>query len=63
MGHTYRCQIWVQKGNTFCDCDDGVSAGIWVIHTGDKSGGKLPTLFDSDGDDGVECKCMDHTYR
>ena len=21
------------------DCDDGVSAGIWVIHTGPKSGG------------------------
>ena len=35
----------VQKGNTFCDCDDGVSAGIWVIHTGDKSGWKRVTLF------------------
>ena len=35
----------MQKGNTFCDCDDGVSAGIWVIHTGDKSGWKRVTLF------------------
>ena len=26
---------------------DGVSAGIWVIHTGPKSGGELVTLFDS----------------
>ena len=26
---------------------DGVSAGIWVIHTGPKSGGELLTLFDS----------------
>ena len=22
-------------------CEDGVSAGIWVIHTGAKSGGEL----------------------
>ena len=26
-------------------CDDSVSAGIWVIHTGAKSGGELVTLF------------------
>ena len=26
---------------------DGVSAGIWVIHIGPKSGGELVTLFDS----------------
>ena len=26
---------------------DGVSAGIWVIHTGPKSGGELVRLFDS----------------
>ena len=26
---------------------DGVSEGIWVIHTGPKSGCKLVTLFDS----------------
>ena len=28
------------------DCS-GVSAGIWVIHTGAKSGCKVVTLFDS----------------
>merc|ERR1712155_230401 len=32
---------------------DGVSAGIWVIHTGPKSGGELLTLFDSYSYDGV----------
>ena len=26
---------------------DGVSAGIWVIHTGPKSGGEQVTFFDS----------------
>ena len=26
---------------------DDVSAGIWAIHTGPKSGGDLVTLFDS----------------
>ena len=26
-------------------CDDSVSAGIWVLHIGAKSGGKLVTLF------------------
>ena len=31
----------------------GVSAGIWVIHTGPKSGGELVTLFDSYSYDGV----------
>ena len=30
-----------------------VSTGIWVIHTGPKSGSELVTLFDSDCDDGV----------
>ena len=34
------------------DCND-VSAGIWVIHTGAKSGGKLVTPFDSDCYNGV----------
>ena len=34
-------------------CDDGVSAGIWVIHTGPKSGGELLTLFDSNSYDGL----------
>ena len=32
---------------------DGVSAGIWVIHTGAKSGGEVVTLFDSYSYDGV----------
>ena len=32
---------------------DGVSAGIWVIHTGPKSGGELVTLFDSYSYEGV----------
>ena len=32
---------------------DGVSAGIWVIHTGSKSGCKLVTLFDRYSYDGV----------
>ena len=32
---------------------DGVSAGIWVIYTGAKSGGKVVTLFDSYSYDGV----------
>ena len=30
-----------------------VSAGIWVIHAGPKSGGELVTLFDSYSYDGV----------
>ena len=30
-----------------------MSAGIWVIHTGPKSGGELVTLFDSYSYDGV----------
>ena len=34
------------------DCN-GVSAGIWVIHSGPKSGGELVTLFDSYCNDGV----------
>ena len=32
---------------------DGVNAGIWVIHTGAKSGCKLVTLFDSNSYDCV----------
>ena len=32
---------------------DVVTAGIWVIHTGAKSGGELVTLFDSYSYDGV----------
>ena len=32
---------------------DGVSAGIWVIHRGPKSGCKMVTLFDSYSYDGV----------
>ena len=34
-------------------CDDGVSAGIWVIHSGPKSGGELVTLFGGYCDDSV----------
>ena len=30
-----------------------MSAGIWVIHTGAKSGGEVVTLFDSYSNDGV----------
>ena len=30
-----------------------MSAGIWVIHAGPKSGGELVTLFDSYSYDGV----------
>ena len=30
-----------------------MGAAIWVIHTGPKSGCKLPTIFGSDCDDGV----------
>ena len=33
-----------------CNC---VSAGVWMIHTGAKSGCKLLTLFDIYCDDGV----------
>jgi len=32
---------------------DGVSAGIWVLHRGGKSGCKLVTLFGSYSYDGV----------
>ena len=40
---------------TFFDsyCNDGVSAGIWVIYTGPKSGCKLVTLFGGYSYDGV----------
>ena len=45
------------------DCN-GVSAGIWVIHTGPKSGGELLTLFDSYSYDGVSVGIwVIHTYR
>ena len=33
--------------------NDGVSAGIWYIHTVAKSGGELVTLFDCYSNDGV----------
>ena len=32
---------------------DGVSVGIWVLHTGPKSGCKLVTLFGCNSYDGV----------
>ena len=31
---------------------DGVSGGIWVLHTGAKSGGEVVSLFDSYSYDG-----------
>ena len=34
-------------------CNDGVSAGIWVIYLSGKSGGELVTLFGSYCNDGV----------
>ena len=59
----YCCAIRVQhtSGKSGCklptlfdsDCDDGVSADIWVIHTGPKSGCKLLTLFDINCYDGL----------
>ena len=30
-----------------------MSVGIWVIHTGAKSGGEVVTLFDSNSNDGL----------
>ena len=45
-------------------CDDGVSAGIWVIHTGPISRGELVTLFGSDCDDGVSAGIyLGHMYN
>ena len=40
---------------TFFDsyCNDGISAGIWVIHRAGKSGGELVTLFGGYSYDGV----------
>ena len=55
MGHTYRGAKSGCKMVTLFDSYsyDGVTAGIWVIHTGAKSGGELVTLFDSYSYDGV----------
>ena len=55
MGHTYRggksgCKLVTLFGGYSYD---GVSAGIWVIHTGPKSGCKLVTLFRGNSYDGV----------
>ena len=47
---TFPAQKITQKS---CYSYDGVSAAIWVIHTGTKSGCKLVTLFDSYSYDGV----------
>ena len=53
MGHTYRSQILGKLVTLFDSYSyDGVSAGIWVIHTGAKSGGEVVTLFDSYSYDG-----------
>jgi len=44
-------------GSGVCgDYNDGVSAGIWVIHTGAKSGGKLVTIFGGYYNDGIWVK-------
>jgi len=41
-------------GSGVCgDYNDGVSASIWVIHTGAKSGGELVTIFGGYYNDGV----------
>ena len=54
MGHTYRWQIWRRVLTLFGGYSyEGVSAGIWVIHTGGKSGGELVTLFGVHCDDAV----------
>ena len=55
MGQTYRGGKSGSKMVTLFDSYsyDGVSAGIWVIHTGAKSGGEVVTLFDSYSYDGV----------
>ena len=42
---------------------DGVSAGIWVIHTGPKSGGELVTLFDSYSYDGMSAGIGSYIHR
>ena len=53
MGHTYRCQIWGWGGVAFWQLLLWwLSADIWVIHTGAKSGGEVVTLFDSYSYDG-----------
>ena len=44
----------MQDGDAFYSYSyDGVTAGIWDIHTGAKSGGELVTLFGGYCDDGV----------
>ena len=54
MGHTYRWQIWGRNGDVFDGSSyDGASTGIWVIHTGGKSGGEMLTLFRGYSYDGV----------
>ena len=54
MGHTHRWQIWGRVLTLFGGYSyDGVSAGIWVIHTGGKSGGEMLTLFGGYSYDGV----------
>ena len=36
-------KIWVRAGDSYSY--EGVSAGIWVMYTGARSGGELVTLF------------------
>ena len=45
------CVVTVTLFDSYCN--DGVSAGIWVIHTGPKSGCKLVTLFGGYSYDGL----------
>ena len=45
------CVVTVTLFDSYCN--DSVSAGIWVLHTGAKSRCKLVTLFDSHSYDGV----------
>ena len=54
MGYTYRGAKSGCKLVTDIDSYsyDGVSTGIWVIHTYAKSGCKMVTLFDSYSYDG-----------
>ena len=66
MGHTYRGGKSGCKLVTLFDSYsyDGVSACIWVIHTGAKSWGEVATLFDSYSYDGVSAGIwVIHTYR
>ena len=65
VGYCYevQLQIWCKLVTLFDSYSyAGVSAGIWVIHTGLKFWGELVTLFDSYSYDGVSaCIWVIHT--